>query len=62
MGWNYGDILDHVAQAVPGDKPCLVHGEPGPMDSLKQAIERRLGWTVKTPDQGDTIALEAARA
>jgi acyl-CoA synthetase (AMP-forming)/AMP-acid ligase II len=27
MGWNYGDILDRVAQAVPGDKPCLVHGD-----------------------------------
>jgi 3-oxocholest-4-en-26-oate---CoA ligase len=27
MGWNYGDILDGVGAAVPGGKPCLVHGE-----------------------------------
>ncbi|MBX3705083.1 MAG: acyl-CoA synthetase [Pseudomonadales bacterium] len=27
MGWNYGDILDAVGQAVSADKPCLVHGE-----------------------------------
>jgi fatty-acyl-CoA synthase len=27
MGWNYGDILDAVAGAVPGDKPALIHGD-----------------------------------
>jgi 3-oxocholest-4-en-26-oate---CoA ligase len=27
MGWNYGDILDGVGQAVPADKPALIHGE-----------------------------------
>jgi fatty-acyl-CoA synthase len=27
MGWNYGDILDAVGQVLPGDKPCLVHGD-----------------------------------
>lgn len=26
-GWNYGDILDAIAEAVPGDNPCLIHGE-----------------------------------
>jgi metallo-beta-lactamase family protein len=28
----------------------LVHGEPGPMDSLKAAIVDRLGWQVRTPE------------
>ncbi|MBP8275103.1 MAG: MBL fold metallo-hydrolase [Acidobacteria bacterium] len=36
---------------------CLVHGEPGPMDTLKARIERELGWTVKTPNQGERISL-----
>jgi metallo-beta-lactamase family protein len=27
----------------------LVHGEPGPMDTLKSRIERELQWNVKTP-------------
>lgn len=36
---------------------CLVHGEPGPMDTLKARIERELGWTVKTPQQGERISL-----
>ena len=26
-GWNYGDILDAVGDAVPGDKPALIHGD-----------------------------------
>jgi metallo-beta-lactamase family protein len=41
---------------------CLVHGEPGPMDTLKQAIERRLGWTVKAPEPLEEVALETVRA
>ncbi|HQX81306.1 MAG TPA: MBL fold metallo-hydrolase [Vicinamibacterales bacterium] len=28
---------------------CLVHGEPGPMDTLKARVERELKWNVKTP-------------
>jgi len=27
MPWNYGDILDAVADAVPADAPAFVHGE-----------------------------------
>jgi metallo-beta-lactamase family protein len=41
---------------------CLVHGEPGPMDTLKQAIERRLGWRVKAPEPLEEVALETVRA
>jgi fatty-acyl-CoA synthase len=26
-GWNYGNILDAVAEAVPGENPALIHGE-----------------------------------
>jgi metallo-beta-lactamase family protein len=28
---------------------CLVHGEPGPMNVLKQSIEQRLGRNPRTP-------------
>jgi len=27
MGWNFGNILDAIAEVLPQDKPCLVHGE-----------------------------------
>jgi len=36
---------------------CLVHGEPGPMDTLKARIERELGWTVKTPAHQEKIEI-----
>jgi len=26
MGWNYGDILDGLAEVVPPDRPALIHG------------------------------------
>jgi metallo-beta-lactamase family protein len=35
----------------------LVHGEPGPMDTLRARIERELGWTVRTPDHGEKVAI-----
>ena len=41
----------------PPQLTCLVHGEPGPMDTLKARIERELKWTVKTPTQGERISL-----
>lgn len=41
----------------PPQLTCLVHGEPGPMDTLKARIERELSWTVKTPNQGERISL-----
>lgn len=41
----------------PPQLTCLVHGEPGPMDTLKARIERELKWTVKTPTQGERITL-----
>jgi fatty-acyl-CoA synthase len=27
MSWNFGDIFDAVAKAVPGDTPALIHGD-----------------------------------
>lgn len=27
MSWNYGDILDRLGERVPGERPCLIHGE-----------------------------------
>jgi metallo-beta-lactamase family protein len=34
---------------------CLVHGEPGPMDTLRARIERELGWKVATPAHQERI-------
>ena len=36
---------------------CLVHGEPGPMDTLKLRVESELKWTVKTPNHRETITI-----
>ena len=27
MSWNFGDILDGLAEVVPGDSPALIHGD-----------------------------------
>jgi metallo-beta-lactamase family protein len=35
----------------------LVHGEPGPMDTLKARIERDLGWNVVAPEHQQTVEL-----
>lgn len=36
---------------------CLVHGEPGPMDTLKSRVESELQWTVTTPNHRETITI-----
>jgi metallo-beta-lactamase family protein len=36
---------------------CLVHGEPAPMDALETLVQERLGWSVHTPDHGETIQI-----
>ena len=41
----------------PPRRLCLVHGEPGPMDALKAAIERQFGWTVQTPNHRERLTL-----
>ena len=35
----------------------LVHGEPGPMDALKSAIQSRLNWSVYTPSHLEKVEL-----
>jgi metallo-beta-lactamase family protein len=39
---------------------CLVHGDPEPMDALRDRIVRELGWNVRTPGHQETIDLDAA--
>jgi metallo-beta-lactamase family protein len=36
----------------------LVHGEPGPLESLKGGIERRFGWNVRIPDYRESVDLQ----
>ena len=36
---------------------CLVHGEPGPMDALKQRIADRFGWQASTPAHREVVSL-----
>jgi metallo-beta-lactamase family protein len=36
---------------------CLVHGEPGPMDVLRDRIQRELGWNVRTPGHQERIEI-----
>jgi metallo-beta-lactamase family protein len=43
--------------ARPPALTCLVHGEPDSMDAFRKKIEVRLGWTVRTPDYLETVAL-----
>jgi len=42
--------------AAPG-RLCLVHGEPGPMDALKQRITDQLGWHAATPTHREVVSL-----
>ncbi len=37
----------------------LVHGEPGPMSTLKDVITSELGWHVYLPSLGETVELSA---
>ena len=41
----------------PPNVTFLVHGEPGPMDTLAARIERELGWRVETPGHGESREL-----
>jgi metallo-beta-lactamase family protein len=37
----------------------LVHGEPGPMDALRDVVRERLRWAVNTPEYMQAVDLEA---
>ncbi len=45
------------AMPAPPGRLCLVHGEPGPMDSLKAFVHDRLGWDATTPGHGESISV-----
>ncbi len=53
-----GEIL-HWLGTLPSSPGtlCLVHGEPGPMNALKQSIEQRLGWTPRIPAHHERIEI-----
>jgi metallo-beta-lactamase family protein len=42
--------------AAPG-RLCLVHGEPGPMDALKERVAGRFGWQAITPAHREVVNL-----
>jgi metallo-beta-lactamase family protein len=42
----------------PPKRTFLVHGEPGPMDTLRGEIEKQLGWTVHTPAWQEQVTLD----
>ena len=53
-----GEILRWLRTfPAPPARLCLVHGEPGPMDALRDLIAQQPGWTVHTPHHGETLAL-----
>lgn len=41
---------------------CLVHGEPGPMDTLRARIEKVLGWKVHTPAHGERVEIDGLKS
>jgi metallo-beta-lactamase family protein len=43
----------------PPSRTFMVHGEPGPMDTLAASVREKLGWTVHTPELGEVVTLEA---
>jgi len=53
-----GEVLRWLRTApAPPQHLFLVHGEPEPMDALKEQIETELGWTVSTPSYGEVVTL-----
>ncbi len=44
----------------PPEVTYLVHGEPAPMEALRQTITSRLGWNVRIPDYLETVRVGPA--
>jgi metallo-beta-lactamase family protein len=42
---------------APPEQLYLVHGEPSPMDALKQTISNELGWKIVTPNHLERVTL-----
>jgi hypothetical protein len=34
-----------------------VHGEPQPMDALKELVRERFGWSAQTPQHGERVEI-----
>lgn len=55
---DYGEILRWLGGfKTPPKTTFLVHGEPDAQDSLREKIERELGWKVEIPEQGRRFEL-----
>jgi metallo-beta-lactamase family protein len=53
-----GEILRWLGTLPSGPRTlCLVHGEPGPMNALKQSIEQRLGWHARSPTHAERLEI-----
>ncbi|MDQ0464944.1 fatty-acyl-CoA synthase [Caulobacter ginsengisoli] len=59
MDWNFGDILDTVAAAVPPDAPAFIHGDRviswGESDAMSNSLARALIARGSKP--GDKLAI-----
>lgn len=56
---DYREMLDWLRTAEQAPRQVFVtHGEPVAADSLRQKIERELGWNALVPEQDDEYALD----
>ena len=59
MGWNFGDILDTIARAVPSEAPAFIHGERviswGESDQASNNMAR--GLIARGAKPGDKLAI-----
>jgi fatty-acyl-CoA synthase len=59
MSWNFGDIFDSVAEALPGDAPALLHGNRNitwsELDRCSNNLARQL--MARGAEPGDKVAL-----
>ena len=59
MGWNFGDILDTIARAVPSEAPAFIHGDRvvtwGESDQASNNMAR--GLIARGAKPGDKLAI-----
>ncbi len=48
-------IIDWLCGAPAPHATCLVHGEPGAAQALRDRIDRTLGWTAVVPRSGERV-------
>ncbi|WP_405009786.1 MBL fold metallo-hydrolase RNA specificity domain-containing protein [Kitasatospora sp. NBC_01539] len=49
------EVIDWLRTAPPPSATYLVHGEPGGSRSLRDRIDRELGWTAVVPRSGERV-------